>query len=153
MWIPRRGFRILCQRSLDSGFQSTVRFQIPWAVFQIPKPKILDSTAKICWIRDSTSKNFPIPESGFLGYQPEGFFSGTSACFEIGQQRSKSKAAKSRAIKSFHVVLMKAWLKKKTARIHGYLIDTFCRLKWRSDVPAYAIWCTFAYNHHVNFGF
>ena len=47
-WIPRHGFRILCQWNLDSGFQSLVGFRIP-------KPRILDSK----------SKNFLIPESVF----------------------------------------------------------------------------------------
>ena len=28
-WIPGIGFRILCQKNLDSGFQSLVGFQIP----------------------------------------------------------------------------------------------------------------------------
>ena len=52
-WTPHHGFqipgiefRILCQWSLNSGFQSLVGFQIPWAVFWIPKPKILDFTSK-----------------------------------------------------------------------------------------------------------
>ena len=52
-WLPQHGFRIpgiefriLCQWSLNSGFQSLVGFQIPWAVFWIPKPKILDFTSK-----------------------------------------------------------------------------------------------------------
>ena len=46
-WIPRPGFR-----SLDSGFQTLVRFQILWAIFRIPKPRI----------PHFTRKNFP--ESG-----------------------------------------------------------------------------------------
>ena len=48
-WVPNRGFRIpgsgfwiLCQWHLDSSFQSLVGFRIPWAVFQIPKPRIAD---------------------------------------------------------------------------------------------------------------
>ena len=52
-WLPYHGFRIpgiefriLCQWSLNSGFQSLVGFQIPWAVFWIPKPRILDFTSK-----------------------------------------------------------------------------------------------------------
>jgi len=55
-WIPRQGFSgfqvldsSLCQRNLDSGFQSLVGFRILWDVFHIPKPKI----------PDSTSPNFP----------------------------------------------------------------------------------------------
>ena len=49
-WIPRRGFLIpdLFQWNSDSGFQLSVGFQIPTAVFRIP-------LAKIFWI----------PESGF----------------------------------------------------------------------------------------
>ena len=47
------GFQVLdssiCQWNLDSGFQSLVGFRIPWAVVQIPKPRI----------PDSMSKNFP----------------------------------------------------------------------------------------------
>ena len=53
-WIPD-----LFQWNLDSGFQSLVGYRIPWAAFRIPKNRILDSTASICWIPDSTSKNFP----------------------------------------------------------------------------------------------
>ena len=34
-------------RNLDSCFQSLVGFWIPWAVFRIPKPGILDSTSTI----------------------------------------------------------------------------------------------------------
>ena len=52
-WLPHHGFRIpgiefriLCQSSLNSGFQSLVGFQIPCAVFWIPKPRILDFTSK-----------------------------------------------------------------------------------------------------------
>ena len=45
------GFQVLdssfCQWNLDSEFQSLVGFQIPWAVFWIPKPRIPDSTIKI----------------------------------------------------------------------------------------------------------
>ena len=49
------GFQVLdsriCQWNLDSGFQSLVGFWIPWAVFRIPNPRILDSIMKI--FRDS----------------------------------------------------------------------------------------------------
>ena len=45
------GFQVLdsslCQWNLDSGFQSLMEFGIPWAVFQIQKPKIPDFTYKI----------------------------------------------------------------------------------------------------------
>ena len=47
----------LCQWTLDPWFQSLVAFLIPWAVFLIPKPRILDSTANI----------FRIPKSGGEG--------------------------------------------------------------------------------------
>ena len=47
------GFKVL-----DSRFQSVVRFRIPWFVFRIPKPKILESTNNISGILNSTSKNF-----------------------------------------------------------------------------------------------
>ena len=64
-WIPRHGFRILgtgirilCQWNLDSGFQSLVGFQIPWAVFRIPKPRTPDSTANFSKIPNSTRKKF-----------------------------------------------------------------------------------------------
>ena len=60
-WILRRGFRILCQWNLDSGFQSFVGFRIPWAVFQISKPRMSDSTSKI------------FPESGFHKQKFHGF--------------------------------------------------------------------------------
>ena len=39
-WIPRHGFGILCPWNLDSWFQLLVEFQIPLAVFRIPKPRI-----------------------------------------------------------------------------------------------------------------
>ena len=56
----------LCLWNLDSGFQSSMGFRIRWAVFQIPKPRILDPTgkiffefwipqAKISWILESDS--------------------------------------------------------------------------------------------------
>ena len=50
-WIPDSGFQApdstnICQLTLDSGFQSSVGFCIPWAVFQIPKPRIPDCTSK-----------------------------------------------------------------------------------------------------------
>ena len=51
-WIQRRGFRIpgtglhCLQWNLDCGFQWSVGFWIPWAVFPIPKARILDSTGK-----------------------------------------------------------------------------------------------------------
>ena len=52
LWISDFEFQVLdsciCQSNLDSGFQSLVGFRIPWAVLQIPKHRI----------RDSTSKNF-----------------------------------------------------------------------------------------------
>ena len=45
------GFQILdsslCQWNLDSGFQSSVGFRIPWTVVRIPMPRIPDSTSKI----------------------------------------------------------------------------------------------------------
>ena len=47
--ITDSGFQVLdsnlCQWNLDSGFQSQVGFRILWAVFQIPKPRIPDSTS------------------------------------------------------------------------------------------------------------
>ena len=39
-WIPRHGFGILCPWNLDSWFQLLVEFQIPLAVFRIPKYRI-----------------------------------------------------------------------------------------------------------------
>ena len=64
------GFRVLdsglVQWNLDSEFHSLVGFSIPWAVFRIPKPRILDSTSKI--FPDFgfyMSKFSQIPESGF----------------------------------------------------------------------------------------
>ena len=91
--IPGTGFRpnTLSMEPADSGFESLVGFgflevysifqspgfRIPkqkFPGFRIPQAKLLgfriqkfsripDSEAKICWISDSTSKNFP--ESGF----------------------------------------------------------------------------------------
>ena len=50
----------LCEWNLDSEFQSLVVFRIPLAVFPADsKPRILDYTAKMCQIPDSTSKHFP----------------------------------------------------------------------------------------------
>ena len=43
----------LCRWDLDSGFQSLVWFPIPYGVFQIPKPRIPDSTRKISWTLES----------------------------------------------------------------------------------------------------
>lgn len=39
-WIP-----VFFQWNLDSGFQSSVVFWIPWAVFQIPRSRIPDPTS------------------------------------------------------------------------------------------------------------
>lgn len=55
------GFRIFCQRNLDSGFQLLVGFPIPRVVFRIPKARIPDSTNKILkdfgiWIPSQVSK-------------------------------------------------------------------------------------------------
>ena len=50
IWTEGTRVRILCQWNLDS----LEGFRIPWAVFWIPKHRILDSKA-----HDSTSKNFP----------------------------------------------------------------------------------------------
>ena len=53
---------------MDSGFMSVKLgfwipvvsgIQIPWAVFHIPKPRILDSTRRISRIPDYKSKIFP----------------------------------------------------------------------------------------------
>ena len=49
----------LCHWNLDSGFQLLVRFRIPWAVFQIPKPRIPDSTCKVFLDSWFHGKNFP----------------------------------------------------------------------------------------------
>ena len=56
------GFRIFCQRKLDSGFQLLVGFPIPWVVFWIPKARIPDSTDKLfkdfgIWIPSKVSKD------------------------------------------------------------------------------------------------
>ena len=45
-WILGRGFRILFQWNLDSGFQSFAGFRIPWAEFRILKLKFPDSNCK-----------------------------------------------------------------------------------------------------------
>ena len=46
LWMPQTGFRIPCRWNLDSDYQSSVEFLIPWAEIRIPKPRILDSTGK-----------------------------------------------------------------------------------------------------------
>ena len=56
------GFRIFCQRNLDSRFQLLVGFPIPWVVFRIPKARIPDSANKIfkdfgIWIPSQVSKD------------------------------------------------------------------------------------------------
>ena len=58
-----------CQWNLGSEFQSLVGFRIPWAVFRIPKPRILDSTRKN--LPDSRTR---IP------------LHGSTHCFEIALQ-------------------------------------------------------------------
>ena len=70
-WIPRRGFRnILCQWNLDFRFH--IVSGIPDSLRCIPdsKPRTPNTTAKICWIPDSTSKireswKSNLPDSGF----------------------------------------------------------------------------------------
>ena len=66
--IPGTGIRILCQWNLDSGFQSLVGFQIPRAVFRIPKPRTPDSTANFSMIPNSTRKNFEDSEESRFPY-------------------------------------------------------------------------------------
>ena len=64
-WIPLcwfqitgTGFRFFCQWKMDSELQSVVGFRIPWAGFQIPKPRIPNSTIKkISRIPHPTSNN------------------------------------------------------------------------------------------------
>ena len=46
----------LCQWNLDSGFQSSVGFQIPWAEFQIPRPRI--------WLHEHNFPGFRNPING-----------------------------------------------------------------------------------------
>ena len=58
LWILGTGFRILCQWKLDSWIPIVSGFQILWPVFWIQKPRIPDSTANTCLIRDFTSTNF-----------------------------------------------------------------------------------------------
>ena len=48
--------------------------QIPWAVFQIPNPRILDSTGRISRIPDNTSKilsDYGLPYMGRHNYTEE----------------------------------------------------------------------------------
>ena len=54
--VPGTGFRIFWQWNLDSGSQSQVGFRIPWAVFQIPKPRIPDSTIQTFRFKISRAK-------------------------------------------------------------------------------------------------
>ena len=49
LWIPRRGFRIVCQWNLDSEFQSLVGFPFPWAVTRTQKHRMPDSTGSLTW--------------------------------------------------------------------------------------------------------
>ena len=55
-WIPNSRVRYWIPESLlmELGFQTPIVCRI-----RIPGPRVLDSTRKICWIPDSTSKNFP----------------------------------------------------------------------------------------------
>ena len=64
-WIPRHGFRIrnLFQWNLDPGFQLSVGFRIPTALFRIPRPRIPILHTKISKIPDTTCKNFQ--DSGY----------------------------------------------------------------------------------------
>ena len=49
----------LCQWNLDSGFHLFVGFQIPWAVFWIPKSRIPHSTSKILLNSGFQKQKFP----------------------------------------------------------------------------------------------
>ena len=62
-WIPDPRCWILDSLSLK---QSLEGFWIPWAVFPIPKPRILDSTAKTYWFWIPQAKICLILESGLL---------------------------------------------------------------------------------------
>ena len=48
LWIPDSKFLIPESVSVELGFRIPIvsEIQIPWAVFQIPKPRIPDSTSK-----------------------------------------------------------------------------------------------------------
>ena len=52
--IPGTGFRILCARNLDSGFQSLEGLRIPWDVYTVFQSLgfRIYSTTNICWIPD-----------------------------------------------------------------------------------------------------
>ena len=62
-WIQGTGIWIFCQWNLDSRFQSLAGCRIYWAVFRIPKSRILDPQSKF----------FRIPESGvpYMGEKTE----------------------------------------------------------------------------------
>ena len=64
------GFQVLdssiCQWNLDSEFQLLVGFQIPWAVFRFPKPRIPDSMSKI--FPDSRFHKHKFPRFWTLDY-------------------------------------------------------------------------------------
>ena len=66
-WIPGVGFRILCQKNLDSGFQSLVGFRIPDSILDssccIPDSKAQDSGFHSKNWRILDSKRKKIPES------------------------------------------------------------------------------------------
>ena len=55
----------LCQWKLDSGSPKFAGFQIPWAVFRIPKPRTPDSTSKFSRFWIPQAKLSCILESGF----------------------------------------------------------------------------------------
>ena len=95
VWIPRRGFRtldsrywiprIFCQLTLDSGFQSPVGLRIPWAVFQIQKPRIPDSTSK----NFSDSGIQTVPYMGRLeGRRPLDWLTFLRCCFSKSGHKS-----------------------------------------------------------------
>ena len=94
------GFRTLCQWNLDSGFPSLVRvFQIPWAVFWIPKSRIpvhkqkfhpLRNPESLTWSVDGATARRLLNSVGLRVFWVQDLWSQKSWALEAGIQLKES---------------------------------------------------------------
>ena len=93
---------IMDSLSVELGIWITIvsEIQIPWSVFQIPKPRILDSTRNISHILDFKNKNFPDSESRFQG-SPIGFFNPVIPIQSFVQSRNPDDCFASHLLSSY----------------------------------------------------
>ena len=98
-WIPdsRYWIPVLFQWNLDSWFHSLLGFRTPWAVFQIPKTRILDSTSENFSDSRFCKKKCPVfaPDSaiwvplGYIHYEYHRREKGNGGIVKISEGRKR----------------------------------------------------------------